>query len=201
MKELMIATKNKGKVNEFKALFEARGFIVRSLLDFPNIDDIEETGSTFTENATIKAETISQLLNLPVIADDSGLTVDYLNGNPGIYSARYAGEQKDDYANIEKVLSELKGVPKEKRTAHFHCALALAIPGEKTRIVEGQCEGIITETLIGDNGFGYDPIFYVVEKGKTMAELPKDVKNKLSHRAKALFKLDKLLNEIEESLK
>ncbi|MCH1627606.1 XTP/dITP diphosphatase [Fredinandcohnia quinoae] len=199
MKELMIATKNKGKVNEFKELFSSRGINVKSLLDYPEIDDIEETGSTFAENAIIKAEAISKLLKLPVIADDSGLSIDYLDGRPGVYSARYAGEQKNDLANTAMVLVELKDVPSEKRTARFHCALAIAIPEEKTYVVEGTCEGQITEAPRGENGFGYDPVFYVVEEGKTMAELPKDVKNKISHRAKALVKMDKLLNELEVS--
>src|SRR5690606_10578331 len=119
-------------------------------------------------------------------------------GKPGVYSARYAGEHKSDLDNLNKVLEELKGVPKQKRTARFHCALALAIPGEKTQIVEGTCEGQITEQPVGDNGFGYDPIFYVPELEKTMAELSKDEKNKISHRGHALRKLDVLLKDREE---
>ncbi len=194
----MIATKNKGKVKEFSDLFESKGTVVKSLLDYPNIEDIEETGITFAENAQIKAEAICSKLHIPVIADDSGLAIDYLDGRPGVYSARYAGEHKSDIDNLNKVLSELQGVPKENRAARFHCALALAIPGKKSKIVEGTCEGVITEKPIGENGFGYDPIFFVVEKGKTMAELSKDEKNQISHRGNALRKLDELLKGHEE---
>lgn len=201
MQEIMIATKNAGKVKEFNHLFENRGIKVISLLDFPSIDDIEETGTTFAENAKIKAEAISSKFNIPVIADDSGLSVDYLKGRPGVYSARYAGEQKDDTANLNKVLAELEGVPGNQRTARFHCALALAIPGEETQFVEGTCEGTITEKPIGENGFGYDPIFYVGAKGKTMAQLSNDEKNEISHRGNALRKLDKLIQDREEFLK
>lgn len=198
MKEIMIATKNQGKVKEFRTLFMSRGVNVKSLADYPTIEDIEETGVTFAENAQIKAEEIAKKLHIPVIADDSGLSIDYLDGKPGVYSARYAGEHKSDLDNLNKVLEELKGVPKQKRTARFHCALALAIPGEKTQIVEGTCEGLITEQPVGDNGFGYDPIFYVPELEKTMAELSKDEKNKISHRGHALRKLDVLLKDREE---
>ncbi|MFT4416526.1 XTP/dITP diphosphatase [Fredinandcohnia humi] len=201
MNEIMIATKNIGKVKEFSDLFASRGVKVKSLVDFPNIDDIEETGETFVENAKLKAEAIATKFNIPVIADDSGLSIDFLDGRPGVYSARYAGEQKNDRANIDKVLAELEGVPTEKRSARFHCALALAIPDKETQIVEGTCEGRITEDLLGENGFGYDPIFLVVEKGLTMAQLSKDEKNQISHRAKALKKLDKLLQEREEFIR
>ncbi|WP_077618996.1 XTP/dITP diphosphatase [Bacillus sinesaloumensis] len=198
MKEIMIATKNQGKVNEFRDLFASKGIIVKSLLDYPDVGDIEETGTTFSENAQIKAEEIANKLHIPVIADDSGLSIDYLDGRPGVYSARYAGEHKNDLDNLNKVLDELMGVPKEKRSAKFHCALALAIPGEKTQIVEGTCEGIISEEPIGDKGFGYDPIFFVPEKGQTMAQLSKDEKNEISHRGNALRKLNALLRDYEE---
>ncbi|MBM7701318.1 XTP/dITP diphosphatase [Metabacillus iocasae] len=195
MKELIIATQNSGKVKEFEALFSSQGVVVKSLLDFPHIEDIEETGTTFVENATIKAEAVSQLLNKIVIADDSGLAIDALNGEPGVYSARYAGIEKDNEANIQKVLNKLEGVSHEKRTARFHCALAIAIPNEETAVVEGTCEGTILEAKRGEGGFGYDPIFFVNELDKTMAELPKEQKNMISHRAKALEKLVPLLNE------
>ncbi|MEH7379744.1 XTP/dITP diphosphatase [Bacillus sp. JJ1533] len=198
MKEIMIATKNRGKVKEFRDLFASQGVEVKSLLDYPTIEDIEETGVTFAENAQIKAEAIAKKLHIPVVADDSGLAIDFLDGRPGVYSARYAGEHKNDLDNLNKVLDELKGVPQEKRAARFHCALALAIPGEKTEIVEGTCEGVITEKPIGENGFGYDPIFFIPQKGKTMAELSKEEKNQISHRGNALRKLDRLLREREE---
>jgi XTP/dITP diphosphohydrolase len=194
MKELIIASKNEGKVREFKEMLEPKGFKVLSLLDLNEAPDVEETGKTFDENAILKAETISNMLKKPVIADDSGLSIDALNGEPGVYSARYAGNEKNDEKNIEKVLEKLKGVPHEQRTARFQCVLALAIPGQKTITVEGVCEGIITKQPIGQNGFGYDPIFYVQEKGKTMAQLEKKEKNQISHRANALKKLEKIIN-------
>lgn len=191
MKEILIATKNKGKIKEFSDLFAEKGLKVTSLLDFPNIEDINETGSTFIENAKIKAETISNQFNKIVVADDSGLCVDALGGRPGVFSARYAGEKKNDEENLQKVLTEMEGVPFEKRTARFHCVLAVAIPNEETRIFDGTCEGYITEKPVGENGFGYDPIFYPLDQKQTMAQLTSDEKNKISHRANAM----KMLNE------
>jgi XTP/dITP diphosphohydrolase len=196
VKEIIIATKNKGKVKDFEVLFNERGYQVSSLLDFPEISDVEETGSTFVENAILKAEEIAEALNKMVIADDSGLSIDALDGRPGVYSARYAGEEKSDRNNIEKVLEELEGVPTETRTARFHCALALAIPNEKTLIVEGTCEGMITEKPEGENGFGYDPIFFVKEQNKTMAQLTSAEKSKISHRANALKKLEQIIDDV-----
>ncbi|MFE4037644.1 MULTISPECIES: XTP/dITP diphosphatase [Priestia] len=194
MREIIIATKNAGKVKDFETLFSPKGFKVKSLLDFPEIEDVEETGVTFAENATLKAEAISSALNKPVIADDSGLAIDALNGEPGVYSARYAGENKDDNANIEKVLQKLNDVPFEKRTARFHCALAIAVPGKRTEIVEGTCEGHILEGKRGENGFGYDPIFFVEKWRCSMAELTKEQKNQISHRANALKRLAPLID-------
>lgn len=189
MKEILIATKNKGKIKEFADLFGEKGVKVSSLLDFPTVEDVEETGSTFIENAKIKAETISNHFNKIVVADDSGLSVDALGGKPGVYSARYAGETKSDEANLQKVLKEMEGIPFEKRIAKFHCVLAVAIPNEETRIFEGTCEGYITEKPEGENGFGYDPIFYILDQKQTMAQLTSDEKNKISHRANAMKKL------------
>ncbi len=193
MKEAIIATHNPGKVKEFKEILEPRGYDVKSLAEIGFTEEIEETGHTFEENAIMKAEAVAKALNKMVIADDSGLSIDNLGGRPGVYSARYAGEQKDDQANIEKVLSELKGIEKEQRTARFRCALAVSIPGEETKTVEGHVEGYIAEEPRGEYGFGYDPIFIVKDKDKTMAELTSDEKNKISHRADALKKLSKLL--------
>jgi XTP/dITP diphosphohydrolase len=189
MDTIIIATKNQGKLNEFKAMLEPRGFEVSSILELNPELDIEETGASFRENAAIKAETLARQLNQPVIADDSGLMVDALDGRPGIYSARYAGEHKDDRANLEKVLAELKGVPEKDRSAQFICALAVAVPGQETIVFEGVCEGMITEYPIGERGFGYDPIFLLPPHNKTMAELTKAEKNSISHRAIALTKL------------
>jgi XTP/dITP diphosphohydrolase len=198
MKEVIIATKNPGKAKEFEYIFASRGIAVRTLLDFPEIADVEETGTTFEENAILKAEAVSRLLNKMVIGDDSGLMVDALEGRPGIYSARYAGEQKDDQANTDKVLSELSDIPEEERAARFYCALAIAVPNQKTITVSGSCEGRILDERRGSNGFGYDPVFYVPEKGLSMAELPSSEKNKISHRANALKKLDTVLDSILE---
>ncbi|WP_413379266.1 XTP/dITP diphosphatase [Alkalihalobacillus sp. 1P02AB] len=183
---LIIATKNQGKAKELASIFSEDGIEVKTLLDYPEIPDIVEDGETFQENALKKASVIAKEFQLPVLADDSGLIVDALGGEPGVYSARYAGEGKDDRANLEKVLLELKGVPIDKRTARFHCTLALAFPTGKSYFFEGDCEGIITEEPKGHGGFGYDPIFFVPEKGVTMAELEPSEKNKISHRAKAI---------------
>ncbi|MGM0920954.1 MAG: XTP/dITP diphosphatase [Bacillota bacterium] len=193
MKEVIIATKNAGKLIEFQSILSQYDLKAISLLDLEDSPEVEETGSTFEENAILKAEAISKLYGKMAIADDSGLSVDYLGGEPGVYSARYAGAEKSDAANIEKVLLQLKGVPKEERNARFRCALALSEPGRETVTVEGSVEGYITEEPIGGNGFGYDPIFLVKDKAKTMAQLTKDEKNKISHRAVALQKLAKLL--------
>ncbi|MGG3030503.1 XTP/dITP diphosphatase [Bacillus stercoris] len=193
MIEAIIATHNPGKVKEFKEILEPKGYDVKSLAEIGFTEEIEETGHTFEENAILKAEAVAKAVNKMVIADDSGLSIDNLGGRPGVYSARYAGEQKDDQANINKVLSELKGIEKEQRTARFRCALAVSIPGEETKTVEGHVEGYIAEEPRGEYGFGYDPIFIVKDKDKTMAELTSDEKNKISHRADALKKLSKLL--------
>lgn len=193
--EILIATNNAGKGKEFEALFAKKGFKVKTLRDFPEIPEVEETGVTFEENARLKAETIARTLNMLVLADDSGLKVDALDGAPGVFSARYAGEFKSDAANNAKLLHELTDVSKEERTAQFHCTLALALPGKDSLVVEGEVQGLILTIPKGDNGFGYDPLFFVESKGKTMAELSQEDKNTLSHRAAALEKLDKVWDE------
>lgn len=189
MKKILIGTTNEGKVNDFKQLLENEQIQVLSLRDLDNAIDVEETGTTFAENAILKAETLSRYYNQIVIADDSGLEIEALNGKPGVYSARYAGEHKSDEDNINKVLSEMEGIPFHNRKAAFVCVLALAVPGQETKIFEGKCDGYITEKPKGNNGFGYDPIFYVLEKEKTMAELSLEEKNELSHRKRAIDKL------------
>lgn len=196
MKEIIIATKNKGKVKEFKQLFNQFGIQVKSLLELDTkLPDVEETGTTFAENARLKAEEISALIGKPVLADDSGLSVDALDGRPGVYSARYAGEPTNDVLNYEKVLKEMENVPEKKRSARFICVLAMAVPGEKTIFKKGTCEGIIAMAAKGNNGFGYDPIFIPNGYKKTMAELDETVKNKISHRFNALIQLETWLNE------
>ncbi|WP_212973180.1 XTP/dITP diphosphatase [Bacillus sp. J14TS2] len=196
MKKVMIATKNRGKAAEFETLFSRYGIEVRTLLDVESHPDIEETGNTFEENARIKAETLSNELNGMVLADDSGLIVDELDGAPGIYSARYAGEEKNDEANIDKLLYEMKDVPDNKRTARFYCALALAIPGEETVFVSGKCEGKILTERHGMNGFGYDPVFFAITAGKSMAELTSEEKNQISHRSEALRNLEPIMENL-----
>lgn len=198
MKTVLIATKNKGKAKEFESLFHPKGYQVLTLLDFDQSIDVEETGETFEENAILKAEAIAQEFGRFVVADDSGLIVDALDGRPGVFSARYAGEEKNDAANTAKVLDELEGIPEAKRTARFYCALALASPNQQTITVSGTVEGVIAQKPAGENGFGYDPVFYVKEKGKTMAELDSEEKNAISHRANALKALEDKLDQFLE---
>ncbi|WP_313235071.1 XTP/dITP diphosphatase [Sporosarcina ureae] len=195
MKEVLIATNNKGKAKDFEVLFRPLGINVLTLQDIEESIDVEETGTTFVENAVLKAETVANLLGKVVIADDSGLEVDVLNGEPGVYSARYAGEPSNDEANIDKLLAKLVKVPETARQARFRCVLAIAGPGIKTTTYSGSCEGIITDQRQGTNGFGYDPIFYVPSRGKTMAELSAEEKNAISHRGAALAQLKKQLPE------
>lgn len=186
MEDLVIATNNKGKINDFKVIFPEYNVIGISELisDF----DVEETGTTFEENAKLKSEAAAQVLGKRVIADDSGLTVDALNGEPGIYSARYAGEDKDDNANIEKLLEKLKGNSRH-RTAEFVCVISMSAPGEETVTFEGTVSGVITMEKLGEHGFGYDPIFYVPRMHKTMAQLTDQEKGEISHRRQAIDKL------------
>jgi len=191
MKEIIIATKNPGKAREFKQIFNDEDFILKTLLDFPDFPEIRETGSTFEENATLKAHAVMERFNLPTIADDSGLQVDALYGQPGVYSARYAGDH-NDAANNAKLLSELGGVPMEKRTARFVSTLVFANPkNDHDLVVEGEVKGLIKTVPQGDDGFGYDPLFYVPEMDKTMAQMTVEQKNQISHRGNAIKKLEK----------
>lgn len=190
MKQVIIATKNKGKAKDFEAIFNPYGFEVLTLHDVANDMDVEETGTTFEENAVLKAEALAERLQTFVIADDSGLAIDALNGAPGVYSARYAGEEKSDDANMQKVLTELKDVVDEKRTARFCCAIALSGPNMETKTAFGTCEGVIAHEKKGTNGFGYDPIFFVPTLGKMMAELLPSEKAAISHRGNAIKKIE-----------
>lgn len=191
-RELIIATRNRGKATEFAKIFEPKGFTVKTLLDYPELVDVEETGKTFEENARLKAETIAEQLQMIVLADDSGLCVDALDGRPGVYSARYAGPQKNDAANIAKLLAELGEYPNVDRSAHFHCCLVMAAPGASSLVVEGVCEGEIAKYPSGTSGFGYDPVFYVAALGKTFAELSMAEKNAISHRGRAVEQLEQV---------
>lgn len=194
-KTIVIATRNPGKAKEFAALFAKEGYQTKTLLDYPDLPDVEETGKTFEENARLKAETIAQLLQQPVLADDSGLVVDALNGMPGIFSARFAGERKSDAANNAKLLHELTDVSDEKRTAHFHCTLVFAAPKKDSLVVEADWEGRIARIPQGDNGFGYDPLFIVPGYNKTSAELTAEEKNEISHRGMAVKELERTWKE------
>ncbi|AXF55823.1 XTP/dITP diphosphatase [Salicibibacter kimchii] len=188
MKNIVLATKNEGKRKELEALL-AGAATVYSLRDYPDCPEIEETGETFVANARIKADFVAAYTGLPALADDSGLAVDALDGSPGVYSARFAGEEKNDEKNNEKLLRSLEGVPREKRTARFICALVYKNPNGEAIEVEGTCDGEITSAPKGTNGFGYDPLMYLPHMQKTLAELPSKEKNSISHRSKALQKM------------
>lgn len=185
--KLVLATKNPGKVIEFRRILEEFGskeLEVLGLDQFPEIGEIEETGRTFEENSLLKARTISKLLNLPALADDSGICVDVLNGAPGIFSARYSG--KGDAANNEKLLKELIGVPDEKRGAYFICVAAFVHPNGFEHVEEGRFHGKILHEAIGSGGFGYDPLFQPEGMNRSSAELSAEEKDAISHRGKAL---------------
>lgn len=196
--KLVIATGNKGKLAEFYELLSGLPFDVLSLGDYPEIREIQETATSFRENAAIKAETVAKATGELALADDSGLEVDALGGRPGVYSARFAGVGAGDAANIEKLLSEIKDVPAERRTARFRAVIAIAGPGRITEFAEGTCEGQILFSPRGAGGFGYDPIFLVPETGKTFAEMEKEEKNKLSHRGKAMARVQSILRIFAE---
>ncbi len=181
---LVIATRNKNKLREFREILKDLQIEIRSLDDFGPTPEAVEDGLSFDENAYKKAIHTAKVLGLPAIADDSGLVVDALNGEPGVYSARYAGENATDDENCEKLLQALQGV--ENRRAHFQCVLSIAVPSGPALTYEGSCDGIIIDEKRGDNGFGYDPLFYFENLGKTFAELSMAEKNRISHRGKAL---------------
>lgn len=184
MSKIVIASGNQGKINDFKAIFSDYEVVgIKEIL--PNFD-VEETGLTFRENAVLKSEAAAKALNLPVISDDSGLSVEALDGRPGVYSARYSGEHGNDQKNNEKLLNELSGV--ENRAAYFTCVLALTIPGEETRTYEGTLLGEILTEAHGEGGFGYDPLFKTLD-GIYLGEINSEEKGKISHRGKALEKL------------
>ena len=191
---LVLATRNRGKVSEFKELFKGFDLEVRSLNDFGPIPPVIEDGETFEDNAVKKAQFTAKVLGLPVIADDSGLTVKALGGEPGIFSARYAGEDATDEANNIKLLRAMKGI--EQREAAFFCILAIAVPRGPALIYEGTCEGLITQEITGTQGFGYDPIFYYPSLNKTFAQMPAAEKNGVSHRGRAMAELKGELEKV-----
>ncbi len=184
---IVIATRNMGKLREFRSILADAYDEIFSLADFDEVPEIKETGLSFRENAFIKAKTTSDFLSMDAIGDDSGLVVDTLGGAPGIYSARYAGEGASDDDNNEKLLSELEG--EKNRSARFVCCISLVLVNGTQEFFEGECRGQIIQEKRGQSGFGYDPVFYVSQYQKTMAELGPDIKNRISHRAIASEKL------------
>jgi XTP/dITP diphosphohydrolase len=187
--KLVLATRNQGKITEFRRILEALapGEIELVGVDqFPDLIDVEETGSTFEENSLLKARYTSKATGLPAIADDSGLCVDVLNGDPGIFSARWAGEHGKDRANLEKVLDQLKDIPDDKRTAHFMCVASLVLPDGRHQVAEGRFDGHILRAPVGENGFGYDPIFQPLGMSISSAQMSADEKDVASHRGKSL---------------
>lgn len=195
MKEIIFATKNKGKIKEIQAILGDK-FNVKSMEEVGIFDDILENGKTFEENAIKKATEIMKKTGKIVLADDSGLEIDYLNKEPGVYSARYLGEDTSYNIKNEKILERLLNVSKEKRTARFVSVIALAIPEKEAITTKGTIEGYIHTEIKGENGFGYDPIFYIPHLEKTAAEITLEEKNEISHRGKALLKMKEILQEI-----
>lgn len=192
MRKLLVATRNKGKALEVARILEHDGWEIVSLEDFPEVPEVEETGLTYADNAAIKAKFAAAQTGLTAIADDSGLEVDALDGAPGINSSRLAST---DAERISKLLKLLEGVPIERRSARFRCAIAIAKPDGQMRICEGTVEGIIANEPKGERGFGYDPVFYLPELGRHMAELDPEEKDRVSHRGRALRRAKEILEE------
>jgi XTP/dITP diphosphohydrolase len=193
MPKLLLATNNKAKVREYKHLLQDLPFELVSLAELGINTRVNEVGESLEENARLKATTLARESRLLVLADDSGLEVDALGGEPGRLSARYAGEGASDKDRINYLLARLKDVPGEKRSARFRCVIAIARPDGEVELCSGECHGVITLEPRGEEGFGYDPIFYLPELGKTMAELTLEVKNQVSHRGQAARQAIKLL--------
>lgn len=192
--KLVVATRNAGKLKEIRRLLEPQGISILGLDMFPSAPEVEEDGDTFALNAAKKAETIASVTGLPCLADDSGLVVASLQGRPGVHSARFSGADATDLSNNQKLLDEMAPVPENDRQAAFCCVMALCLPGEPTRLFEGSVEGVILRRSRGEGGFGYDPLFWLPEFDSTMAELPLDTKNKISHRGHALRQVVEFLS-------
>ncbi len=189
MMELVVATRNAGKLKEIRRLLESQGFRILGLEAFPDAPEVVEDGDTFAENAVKKAQAIAQFTALPCLADDSGLVVDALQGRPGVHSARFSGADADDQSNNRKLLEAMARVPKSQRQASFCCVMAMCMPGQSPRLFAGRVDGLILEQERGAGGFGYDPLFWLPDYSCTMAELPLDTKNQVSHRGQALHQL------------
>jgi XTP/dITP diphosphohydrolase len=197
IRELVLATRNRHKREELVALLGSIGIMIRTLDEFPNAPDVIEDGDTCEANAIKKARAIAEFTGLPAVADDTGLEVDALGGRPGVYAARYAGDNATYEDNCRKLLLELRGVPHERRTARFLTVAAIALPLGGVWVAQGALEGVIAEEARGALGFGYDPLFLIPELGKTLAQLSPDQKNAISHRAKAFTQAKALLREME----
>ncbi len=195
MNTLLLATSNPRKLEEFRAIFSDLPLKLLTLNDLHLEIEVEETGTTFAENAELKARTYAQASGMLALADDSGLEINALGGAPGVHSARYLGREAPYEVRFRSILEQLKGLPVEQRTARFRCAIALAEPTGYTRIVEGEIEGVIANSPRGKYGFGYDPIFFLPEFGKTLAELAPEIKNRISHRARAAQSARQLLED------
>jgi XTP/dITP diphosphohydrolase len=195
--ELIVATRNRDKCNELQALLQDLGVRLRTIGDFPGAPDVVEDGTTCEANAIKKAQSAAQFTGLPAIADDTGLEVAALSGRPGVYAARYAGESATYEDNWRKLLHELNGIPSARRQARFVTAAAIAYPDGRVQVAMGTLDGMITEQPQGTSGFGYDPVFLVPEKGKTLAEMTAEEKNQVSHRARAFQRAKELLQVSE----
>jgi len=195
--EIIVATKNRGKIREIRRALKGLGLRIYSLNDFSNVPKIEEDRKSFTENALKKARFYSKYFGKLTIADDSGLEVDIMKGLPGIYSARYAGQGAPDRENNQKLLREIEGIRISKRGASFKCIMAMVSPNGREAVVEGSCRGRIGFREVGKRGFGYDPLFIIPQYGKTMAQLTLEEKNRISHRGKALRKLRKIMTKFQ----
>ncbi|MEN2985526.1 MAG: XTP/dITP diphosphatase [Thermodesulfovibrionaceae bacterium] len=198
--KIVLASRNKKKADELRRILRDLDIILLSMEDFPDLEEVVEDGITFEENALKKARYVSKLTNLPALADDSGLEVEILNGAPGVFSARYAGETATDEDNISKLLSELKNVPFHRRKARFVCVIALVFPAGKEYIFKGFVNGFITEKPRGSQGFGYDPVFQPDGYEKTFAEMEPSKKDEISHRGKALEELKSFLKRYKQNL-
>lgn len=196
MPKLLLATSNPGKIREYRLLLDGLGYLITTPPEEGIAEAIAESGSTYEQNAQLKAVVYARSSRLTTLADDSGLEVDALNGEPGIQSARFAGEAATDTEKVRLLLAKLQGVPWERRTACFKCVIAIVGPRGRAEICRGECHGMIALEPRGTNGFGYDPIFVLPETGKTMAELPAEIKNQISHRARASQKARQVLQQL-----
>jgi len=196
MPKLLLATSNPGKIREYRSLLDGLGYQITTLAEEGIAKVVTESGNNYEQNARLKAITYAKLIQLTALADDSGLEVNALNGEPGVKSARFAGEAATDAERVNLLLAKLDGVPGEQRTACFKCVIAIATPEGQSKVCYGECRGMIALEAKGENGFGYDPIFLLPELGKTLAELPLEMKNQISHRAQASQNARQVLQQL-----